>query len=308
MKDIQAHICRSCGAALKLDQTRKVLTCPFCGVTYDYSYKWDKDSLVLARAYLMAHKYKEAKEAFEFLLTKDPNDPEVLRGLLLSTLGISNVRDLKNAGLHDLPEYEPVLDICIERAPKKNKELFNCIGRYLDLSSDKKTETKVLADLKKNDSTHIESEYDIRNKSRVGFFNEDLRDTLSWCYIKESGLTWQGKAMVIAGFVDLVFITAVIISIFDMPIENKIHGIGMIFAAVAIYSAMVFGIPIVINFIRGISVERYEYKELKSSILIEDTETIGKIKETEEKIKVLDEKRKTLMEKLCYEDQKIIER
>ena len=72
-----------CGGLLDIDIDRQVYICPFCGVTFDYEYFRKDNVLDIATKSLNRREFGAAKDAFEYMLQKDPHNFEALRGLIL---------------------------------------------------------------------------------------------------------------------------------------------------------------------------------------------------------------------------------
>ena len=83
MTIVKSHVCDMCGGPLDIDLDRQLYVCSYCGVTHDYEYFREDDVRVKAKKALAAGEFGAAKDAFEFIISKDPHDFEALCGLIL---------------------------------------------------------------------------------------------------------------------------------------------------------------------------------------------------------------------------------
>ena len=94
--NIKDHICPSCGGTLRVDISRQMYECPFCGMTFDYYYFREENVLELADKALTAGEIYSAKQAYEFMLTKEPDNFVALRGISLIDMKMFGVEKLKD--------------------------------------------------------------------------------------------------------------------------------------------------------------------------------------------------------------------
>ena len=113
--ELKDYTCPGCGGVLNVDKALKVYRCQYCGVTYDYNYFMRDDVLDRAYSYLNHSEFKAAKEAFEFILQKEPYNALAYRGLLLVTAGLRDLKDFRDPKVFERLPYKKMKDI-VERA------------------------------------------------------------------------------------------------------------------------------------------------------------------------------------------------
>ena len=125
--NIKDHACPSCGGTLRVDVARQMYECPFCGMTFDYDYFREENVLGLADKALNAGEVYSARQAYEFMLTKEPDNFVALRGISLVDMKMSGVDKLKNVDNYRSANYaaaNSTLDKAIEMSRPENKEYF----------------------------------------------------------------------------------------------------------------------------------------------------------------------------------------
>lgn len=125
--NIKDHACPSCGGTLRVDIVRQMYECPFCGMTFDYDYFREENVLGLADKALNAGEVYSARQAYEFMLTKEPDNFVALRGISLVDMKMSGVDKLKNVDNYRSANYaaaNSTLDKAIEMSRPENKEYF----------------------------------------------------------------------------------------------------------------------------------------------------------------------------------------
>lgn len=125
--NIKDHICPSCGGTLRVDIARQMYECPFCGMTFDYDYFREENVLELADRALIAGEIYSAKQAYEFMLTKEPDNFVALRGISLIDMkmfGVEKLKDVDNYRNVNLAAAGNSLDKAIEVCKPENKEYF----------------------------------------------------------------------------------------------------------------------------------------------------------------------------------------
>ena len=113
MTIIKSHDCKMCGGPLDIDLDRQVYICPFCGVTYDYEYFRADNVREMARKALAAGEFGAAKDAFEFIISKDPHDFEARPATACISL-----RNSKNSSLQKTTAFRSI-EITSRRSVKR---------------------------------------------------------------------------------------------------------------------------------------------------------------------------------------------
>jgi len=93
---IKKHSCPTCGGQLIVNEDRQMYECPFCGVSFDYEYFREDDVLELANKSLANGEFSSAKDAYGFMLKKDPHNFLALRGRVLVDIGVMGTSELGN--------------------------------------------------------------------------------------------------------------------------------------------------------------------------------------------------------------------
>ena len=155
ISNLKKHTCPTCGGQLIVNEVRKMYECPFCGVTFDYEYFREDDVLERASRAIRLGEFQSAKDAYEFMLAKEPSNFEALRGMILVYAGARSTAefaDPKKLKTKNTPSVDEKIQYAIEHClPEhqsyfsKMKELFDAADVYeeglntnKDLRSDQK--------------------------------------------------------------------------------------------------------------------------------------------------------------------------
>jgi len=187
MKDVNAHICPTCGGQLLVDVERQMYECPFCGVTFDYDYFREESVLGIAAQALNNSEFDSASRAYGFMLEKEPDNFEALRGKALIAMNITKIDDIRNLDLYSKLDYESAYEEIgkgIEASKSSDREYFTVMKDIVDAGHEY---TEEMAQLKIQKSE--------RNSSldRLNDYVEE-RDTL---YIYASPRFRPGKAVLL---------------------------------------------------------------------------------------------------------------
>ena len=96
-RNVKAHTCPTCGGQLKTNFELNMYECPFCGVNFDYEYFREDDVLKKGYDALEKGEFSSAKDAFSFMLSKEPHNFMALRGKIFAISHISHFKDLEKA-------------------------------------------------------------------------------------------------------------------------------------------------------------------------------------------------------------------
>lgn len=131
---IQSHSCDKCGGALLIDTDKQLYVCPFCGVTFDYDYFREENVLTIAGNALKRGEVGSAKEAYDFMLTKEPHNFEALRGILLCSAKATSLHDIKDIKRNTVNSDNPTLMRCLKDTEEKGKAYFEHLQKAGDLA------------------------------------------------------------------------------------------------------------------------------------------------------------------------------
>ncbi|MBO4898966.1 MAG: hypothetical protein J5509_01615 [Lachnospiraceae bacterium] len=135
MKDVNAHICPTCGGILSVNIERQMYECPFCGVTFDYDYFREESVLGIAARALENNEFYSADRAYNFMLEKEPDNFEALRGKALIAMNIPKIDDIRSLDLFSKINYESAykeIDRGIESSGPKEREYFTVMKDIVD--------------------------------------------------------------------------------------------------------------------------------------------------------------------------------
>ncbi|MBO4494475.1 MAG: hypothetical protein J5752_01305 [Clostridiales bacterium] len=169
-KNVKAHSCPTCGGQLKTNFELGMYECPFCGVNFDYEYFREDDVLKKGYEALEKGEFSSAKDAFSFMLTKEPHNFMALRGKIFAISHISNFKDLEKADAFKNIHYSVTdCEDAIMAADPQDREYFTELQALLSkaqrLSECDKENQAVLEKRKKlggelkNLSYHVEQNY-----------------------------------------------------------------------------------------------------------------------------------------------------
>ena len=149
MTIVKSNLCKQCGGLLDIDLDRQVYICPYCGVTFDYEYFREENVKDIATKALIRNEFGAAKDAYEFMLKKNPHDFEALRGLFFCHIKWKTIHPILNHSNVHFKEDDEVLKRIIERCLPEHREYFEKIREAARLQEKYKvnrTEAKRLED------------------------------------------------------------------------------------------------------------------------------------------------------------------
>ncbi|SDY03102.1 hypothetical protein SAMN02910264_01276 [Ruminococcaceae bacterium YAD3003] len=94
MSTLKSYSCSKCGGILNVDRDQDVLDCPFCGAKIDYIDFHSEDLLTQADYCLFRKDYKAAEEKYNTVLSYEPDNFLVLRGLAFCAGSINSEKIL----------------------------------------------------------------------------------------------------------------------------------------------------------------------------------------------------------------------
>ena len=135
MKDVKAHICPTCGGKLSVNIERQMYECPFCGVTFDYDYFREESVLGIAAQALKSNEFDSADRAYDFMLEKEPDNFEALRGKALIAMNIPKIDDIRSPDLFSKINFESAykeIDRGIGSSKPQDREYFTVMKDIVD--------------------------------------------------------------------------------------------------------------------------------------------------------------------------------
>ena len=174
MTVLKSNLCPTCGGLLDIDLDKQMYICPFCGVSFDYEYFREDNVKEVASKAVRRNEYGSAKDAYDFMLSKDPHDFEALRGLFLCKTQWPDMTRMYNDSEVDVYADEPTLLNAIEKCRPEHKPYFEKVREalielrhYRDLKSEAK---KIKEKKEKTEKTLYEIQKE--HYSTTHFFTE----------------------------------------------------------------------------------------------------------------------------------------
>ena len=143
ISNMKKHTCPTCGGQLIVNEKRQMYECPFCGVSFDYEYFREDDVLDRAERALKAGEFQSAREAYDFMLTKEPSNFEALRGRILVSANMRGTSELRQINRFERFGYAPILkniDSAIEQAKEEHKGYFSKMKELFETGREYKEE------------------------------------------------------------------------------------------------------------------------------------------------------------------------
>ena len=131
MTVVKSNLCPTCGGLLDIDLDKQVYVCPFCGVTFDYEYFREDNVKEVASKAIRRSEYGSAKDAYDFMLAKDPHDFEALRGLFLCKNKWKSMSVMRRDNDVHVSADEPTLQNAIDNCLPKHKAYFEKVREAL---------------------------------------------------------------------------------------------------------------------------------------------------------------------------------
>ncbi len=216
MTIIKGHVCKMCGGLLNIDHDRQVYVCPFCGVTYDYEYFREDDVMEVARRAVMRAEFGSAKEAFRFVLQKDPHNFEALRGIFLCSIRWKSMDPiLNNENIH-FSDKQRDLVYAIDNCLPEHRDYFEKICEAVRI---KKAYKESLLEVKSVDDRKKSEERTLRELNddlvTAGHFYITVADHLGG-FIAPSDETMSTKVLVILLYLFVNFVVSGLFIIFAL--------------------------------------------------------------------------------------------
>ena len=131
MAVLKSNLCPTCGGLLNIDLDKQVYVCPFCGVTFDYEYFREDNVKEVASKAISRSEFGSAKDAYDFMLKKDPHDFEALRGLFLCRNKWKTMHPMLDDNNVNVEADEPTLLNAVENCLPEHKGYFEKVRESL---------------------------------------------------------------------------------------------------------------------------------------------------------------------------------
>lgn len=225
MTNIKIHQCPSCGGNLVVDSERQMYHCSFCGSSFDYEYFREEQAHEMGEKYMSRGEYAAAIDLYKFVLDKDPHDFIALRGLMLASARLKDMKELfGKIGTEDFSYDTKQVDLICDGASSDDKEYF---GEMSKIYSDTKSVSALVKeqnDLRKEkrkieDKIHLElkSREECNVKDRYGTEHDPIRTFIFMTTI--------------CGLFLLLILILVIVGLFT---EDWVVGIGFMLLLLAV--------------------------------------------------------------------------
>lgn len=132
MTIVKSNLCPTCGGLLNIDIDKQMYVCSFCGVSFDYEYFREDNVKEVASKAVLRNEYGSAKDAYDFMLAKDPHDFEALRGLFLCKTRWTDMKQMFNDSEVDVSPDEPSLLNAIDKCLPEHKAYFEKVREALE--------------------------------------------------------------------------------------------------------------------------------------------------------------------------------
>lgn len=131
MAVVKSNLCPTCGGLLNIDLDKQIYVCPFCGVTFDYEYFREDNVKEVASRSIRRLEYGSAKDAYDFMLAKDPHDFEALRGLFICKNKWQSMSTMQRDYDVHVSADEPTLQNAIENCLPEHRPYFEKVREAL---------------------------------------------------------------------------------------------------------------------------------------------------------------------------------
>lgn len=137
MAHLTTYSCRNCGGVLIKDQMQEVLECPFCGNAYDLIRMHSDEYLSRAQVNMQQMEFHAAKEKYETVLSKDPQNFDALLGLVLCSGKVQSENELRTPEKMKDRAFDEMMaaaDDAKKRAAPEHAEYFSVLHQLTELA------------------------------------------------------------------------------------------------------------------------------------------------------------------------------
>lgn len=166
LKTMSTHLCKNCGAALKMNEKKQTFFCSFCGKNYEASDFFENRALDQAMKSLKSGDYATAIYSFDQILAEDPSNPQILRGKFLASTEHATVKELTEDVSATIRKND--LDAIVKKSPERYRPFF---AKFYDLASFNKEVQK-----KRTEIAEIQEDHDKQSKKLKKATNPNLKN------------------------------------------------------------------------------------------------------------------------------------
>ena len=146
---VKSNLCPTCGGLLDIDLDKQMYVCSYCGVSFDYEYFREDNVKEVASKAVKRSEYGSAKDAYDFMLSKDPHDFEALRGLFICKNKWQSMSIMKRDTEVHVSADEPTLQNAIENSRPEDRPYFEKVRDALSELANFRNLTSEAKDLSK---------------------------------------------------------------------------------------------------------------------------------------------------------------
>ena len=128
---VKSNLCPTCGGLLDIDLDKQMYVCTFCGVSFDYEYFREDNVKDVASKAIRRNEFGAAKDAYDFILAKDPHDFEALRGLFICKNRWQSMSMMNRDDEVHVSADEPTLKNAIDNCLPENRPYFEKVREAL---------------------------------------------------------------------------------------------------------------------------------------------------------------------------------
>ena len=278
---VKVHACSKCGGTLTVNDELQRYECPFCGISYEYEYFQKKVILEMAESSLHAGDFPFAEKRYLFALKKQPHDPRLLQGRILSHARLDRVE--KTLSIPDLievdyPNVERAMKGAEESAFPEDKEYFGTLHDAFraaeELEGIKKTRSELESRIKADQDALEFSECDGLLQSILSTIGNILHSLFS----KPNDSELYALKLYFIFYVVMLFATKIYADNADETFRSMVW----------VFVAMLL-IPLIAVLILNIHLRRKDKKTREENIRVNTAELEKTVKEEAEKEKELSE-------------------
>jgi DNA-directed RNA polymerase subunit RPC12/RpoP len=173
MAVLKSYTCSKCAGILIFDTDQEFFDCPFCGTRFSSIDFHGKEMLSQADTCLERREFTVAKAKYKAILAENTCSFDALRGMLLSTIGVSSEKELSDTGSlrrTNLDSVRSELDNVRVFSGKLNAKYFNTISQMVDCVEELVQIEKIRDEMESETSKKLSSDISENLKNSSGKF------------------------------------------------------------------------------------------------------------------------------------------